>query len=61
MHPQEPVFEFPLSLDGPPAGRTRLLHEQLRAAILDGRLRAGAELPSTRRVASAYGLARNTA
>lgn len=61
MHPQEPVFEFPLALDGAPAGRTRQLHEQLRAAILDGRLRPGAELPSTRRVAAAYGLARNTA
>ncbi|GAA0706208.1 PLP-dependent aminotransferase family protein [Dokdonella soli] len=38
----------------------RSLHEQLRAAILDQRLRPGSELPSTRRVAVAYGIARNT-
>ncbi|UHQ22823.1 PLP-dependent aminotransferase family protein [Lysobacter sp. 5GHs7-4] len=55
----EPVFEFQIELDGD-GGRLRQLHEQLRAAILDQRLRAGVELPSTRRVAAAYGLARNT-
>lgn len=54
----EPVFEFQIEFDG--GGRLRQLHEQLRAAIVDQRLRPGAELPSTRRVASAYGLARNT-
>jgi GntR family transcriptional regulator/MocR family aminotransferase len=39
---------------------TRELHQQLRAAILDGRLKPGAELPSTRRLSSALGIARNT-
>jgi len=63
MTSQEPVgppFAFPLQLDGESGGRMRQLHEQLRAAILDRRLRAGAELPSTRRVATAYAIARNT-
>jgi GntR family transcriptional regulator/MocR family aminotransferase len=57
----EPVFEFPIILAGAgPEGRMRLLHEQLRSAILDQRLLPGAELPSTRRVAAAYRIARNT-
>ncbi|MDI9238213.1 PLP-dependent aminotransferase family protein [Lysobacter sp. LF1] len=60
MTPQEPVFEFPLDIGATGANRTRLLHEQLRTAILEQRLRAGTELPSTRRVASAYRIARNT-
>ncbi|WP_206862046.1 PLP-dependent aminotransferase family protein [Lysobacter changpingensis] len=61
MTSTEPVFEFPLDLGGIAAtGRTRALHEALRAAILDRRLRAGTGLPSTRRVANAYGIARNT-
>jgi len=58
---QEPVFEFPLVFAARGAGGlVRQLHGQLRAAILDRRLLPGARLPSTRRVASAYGLARNT-
>jgi GntR family transcriptional regulator/MocR family aminotransferase len=58
---QEPVFEFPLSLGTGGAGTlVRRLHAELRAAILDRRLLPGAKLPSTRRVASAYGVARNT-
>lgn len=57
----DPVFEFPIDLArAGPSGLTHLLHEQLRAAILDRRLLPGAELPSTRRVATAYGIARNT-
>ena len=58
----EPVFEFPLDL--PPRGSRqilRALHGQLRAAILDGRLRPGLRLPSTRVVAQTLGVARNTA
>jgi GntR family transcriptional regulator/MocR family aminotransferase len=58
----EPVFAFPVRL--PPEGsRTliRSLHEQLRAAIVDGRLKPGARLPATRAVASGYGVSRNTA
>lgn len=57
----EPVFEFPLEPDK--RGKTPLaqwLHHRLRAAIVEQRLRAGARLPSTRRVADAYGIARNT-
>ena len=63
MNSQEPVFEFPIRFDGDGdhGGRTRRLHEQLRAAILDGRLSAGAALPSTRQVAAGLGIARNTA
>jgi len=60
MSLQEPVFQFPIAFDDPGSGRRRGLHEQLRAAILEQRLPAGAELPSTRRVAEGYGVARNT-
>lgn len=55
-------FEFPLDL--PARGsRQRLmaLHGQLRAAILDGRLKAGLRLPATRVLADALGVSRNTA
>ena len=57
----EPVFSFPLAL--PPRGQglvTQALHQQLRSAILDGRLPSGLALPATRRVAAALGIARNT-
>ena len=56
--------EFPLALTLPAPGSRRLqrgLHEQLRAAILDGRLRAGTRLPPTRAFAGLYGVGRNTA
>lgn len=36
------------------------LYESLRVAILEGRLRAGARLPTTRELAREYGLARGT-
>ncbi|CAN7597685.1 PLP-dependent aminotransferase family protein [Trinickia sp. LjRoot230] len=36
------------------------LHQQLRSAILERRIAAGVSLPATRRVASAYGVSRNT-
>jgi len=53
---------FPLSLPAPPAsgGLSRWLYGELRAAILDGRLRPGARLPATRDLASAYHLSRAT-
>jgi GntR family transcriptional regulator/MocR family aminotransferase len=38
----------------------RWLYEQLRTAILDGRLRPGARLPATRDLADAYKLSRTT-
>jgi GntR family transcriptional regulator/MocR family aminotransferase len=37
------------------------LYRQLRSAILDGRLRPGSKLPSTRSAATAFGVSRNTA
>src|SRR5271167_1900362 len=61
MNWQEPVFEFPIAFTATGAGSlVRQLHGQLRAAILDRRLLPGAQLPSTRRVAGAYRIARNT-
>jgi GntR family transcriptional regulator/MocR family aminotransferase len=53
---------FPLSLPAPPATGSlyRWLYEELRAAILDGRLRPGSRLPATRDLASAYRLSRAT-
>ena len=53
---------LPLSLPAPSAGSSlyRWLYEQLRAAILEGRLQPGARLPATRDLAEAYGLSRTT-
>src|SRR5207302_4397789 len=53
---------FALSLPAPPQGGSlyRWLYGELRAAILDGRLRRGARLPATRDLASAYHLSRAT-
>jgi len=49
---------FPLDI--PVRGRLQALHGQLRAAILDGRLRHGQPLPSTRTLAGSLGVSRNT-
>ena len=51
-----------LNLRGPSSGvlAYRWLYEQLRTAILDGRLRPGARLPATRDLAQAYKLSRTT-
>jgi GntR family transcriptional regulator/MocR family aminotransferase len=57
----DPLFEFDLDL--PPKGSrgsSRILYVQLRAAILDGRLGAGARLPATRRSGAFFGVSRNT-
>jgi GntR family transcriptional regulator / MocR family aminotransferase len=53
---------LPLSLPAPPPGESlyRWLYDELRAAILDGRLRPGARLPATRDLAAAYRLSRAT-
>jgi GntR family transcriptional regulator/MocR family aminotransferase len=53
---------FPLSLPAPPPGGSlyRWLYDELRAAILDGRLRPGSRLPATRDLAAAYSLSRAT-
>ncbi len=50
------------NLRGPISGVPlyRWLYEQLRAAILDGRLKPGARLPATRDLAEAYRLSRTT-
>jgi len=58
----DPLFE--LKLDLKPRGSreaSRTLHHELRAAILDGRLAAGAKLPATRKSAAFFGVSRNTA
>ncbi len=53
---------LPLSLPAPAAGIPlyRWLYEQLRTAILEGRLHPGARLPATRDLAAAYKLSRAT-
>jgi GntR family transcriptional regulator / MocR family aminotransferase len=57
----EPVFSFDIELPARGEGlRMQALHQQLRAAILDGRLAPGHALPSTRQAASGLGLGRNT-
>ncbi len=52
-----------LALGPRPAGITlsRWLYDEIRGAILDGRLPAGARLPATRDLASLYGISRRTA
>ena len=58
----EPVISLDIRL--PPRGshgRLRALHAQLRDGIAQGRLHAGLLLPSTRELARAYGVSRNTA
>lgn len=58
----EPVFGLDIRL--PARGsrqRLRALHAQLRDGIAQGRLHAGLLLPSTRELARAHGVSRNTA
>jgi GntR family transcriptional regulator / MocR family aminotransferase len=52
-----------LAITLPPRGSgavMRVLHKELRAAILDGRLKSGLRLPSTRILADSWGVSRNT-
>lgn len=56
----EPVFPFPVTLARHQGRLAHDLHQQLRAAILDGRLPAHSPLPATRKVAEALDVARNT-
>jgi GntR family transcriptional regulator / MocR family aminotransferase len=51
-----------LALTTPPRGQDlwRWLYSEIRAAILDGRLKRGSRLPSERSLAKQYGLARGT-
>lgn len=58
----DPIFD--LAIDLPPRGSRSILqalHGQLRAAILDGRLKPDLRLPATRVLAEALGVSRNTA
>lgn len=58
----EPGFELPIRIPPRNSGdRLRALHQQLRAAILAGRLQPGLRLPPTRALAKTYGVSRNTA
>jgi GntR family transcriptional regulator/MocR family aminotransferase len=53
---------LPLNLRGPKPRMVlyRWLYEELRSAILDGRLHPGARLPATRDLAAQYGISRPT-
>ncbi len=52
--------DFPLEVRPRGKPRSRWLYQQIRAAILDGRLGAGMRLPSSRDLAGQYDLARGT-
>jgi GntR family transcriptional regulator / MocR family aminotransferase len=57
----DPIFE--LRLTRPPKGSrdaVQILFDQLRDAILDGRLAPGARMPATRKSAAFFGVSRNT-
>jgi GntR family transcriptional regulator/MocR family aminotransferase len=58
----EPLFELSLSA-APERSRevAATLYEQLRSGILEGRLKAGSKLPSTRSAPRLFGVSRNTA
>jgi GntR family transcriptional regulator/MocR family aminotransferase len=57
-----PLFEIKFDLKAHGSRDTsRTLHRELKAAILDGRLAAGAKLPPTRQSAAFFGVSRNTA
>ena len=57
----KPVFSFDVVLPSRGQGTVKQsLYEQLRSAILDGRIAPGTKLPATRQVATGLGVARNT-
>jgi GntR family transcriptional regulator/MocR family aminotransferase len=57
-----PLFEIKLDLKAHGSrNASRTLHRELKAAILDGRLAAGAKLPATRQSAAFFEVSRNTA
>jgi GntR family transcriptional regulator/MocR family aminotransferase len=58
---RRPVLLDALALDrSDPTGLARQVHAALRTMVLDGVLPAGARLPSSRTLAEAWGVARNT-
>src|SRR4030095_2541847 len=57
----EPAFQLPIKLPSQHSRNLlRALHEQLPAAIIDGRLQPGTKLPATRAFADTLGVSRNT-
>jgi GntR family transcriptional regulator/MocR family aminotransferase len=59
--PKAEIFQdTPLPTSSDTQELWRWLYTELRAAILDGRLKRGARLPSTRSLAQQYGLSRGT-
>lgn len=60
MPKDETAFELWLAPYRSEQTRTQWLYQQMRAAILQGRLPPGSRVPSTRRLAREYGLARGT-
>ncbi|MET0532978.1 MAG: PLP-dependent aminotransferase family protein [Steroidobacter sp.] len=57
----KPVFSFDVVLPTRGQGTVKQsLYQQLRSAILDGRVAPGTKLPATRQVATGLGVARNT-
>ena len=61
MTRRRPVLLDALALDrADPQGLARQVHAAVRAMILDGTLPSGARLPSSRALAEAWGVARNT-
>jgi GntR family transcriptional regulator / MocR family aminotransferase len=57
----EPLFELAIRLPTRASrGLLRALHSQLRAAIINGRLKPGVQMPSTRALAASHGVSRNT-
>src|ERR1022692_1667499 len=58
----DPLFEIDLDLAGSGSRATsQSLYRQLKAAIVDGRLRSGSKLPATRKSRTFFGVSRNTA
>ena len=53
-------FDFTLTSPPKRGAMTRWLYEELRNAILRGRIRPGTRLPATRDFAGQYGVARGT-
>jgi GntR family transcriptional regulator / MocR family aminotransferase len=58
----DPLFEIEIDMAAKGSrDSSRTLYAQLKAAILDGRLAAGAKLPPTRKSDTFFGISRNTA
>src|SRR5687767_6348094 len=58
----DPILALGIALpEGTTRGLFRSVHAQLRAAIQDGRLKPGLQLPPSRTLAQSLGISRNTA